>query len=107
MKRFEDVVNSDFMDKYLPEIKPEYQVIDEDGKVNFGVLEKLFFTMHGDEYPNRFIYSLIHGMWSLMPSWNVPTKFRGNEDGIYKYCLDRGTTWQDVFGNEVSEDVLL
>mgnify|MGYP007012539849 CR=1 FL=1 len=107
MKRFEEVVDKDFLGKYLDEIRPEYNVVGKGGKINYGVLEREFFLMNGGESPNRFIYALLHGKTSLIPSWNIPTKLRNNEDGIYKYCLDRGLTWQEVFGDTVDDNILL
>ena len=107
MKRFEEVVDKDFIDKYLDQVRPEYHVVDSNGRIQYGVLEKLFFSMNGEEYPNRFVYSLIYGEQALIPSWNVPVRFRGNEDGLYKYCLDKGITWQKIFGNSLDEDILL
>lgn len=106
MIRFEDVVNKEFLEKYLPEIRPEFHAV-EDGRVNYGNLEDVFFSMDGENKPNRFIYVLVHGIDSQIPSWNLPAKFRGNEEGIYKYCLCNEITWQDIFGNPTDENVLL
>ena len=106
MMRFEDVVNEQFLEKYLSENRPEYHVV-ENGKINYRNLEDVFFSMDGGNNPNRFIYALIHGRTSLLPSWNVPTKYKGEEEGIYQYCLEKGYTWQEVLHYEPDEDVLL
>lgn len=107
MSRFEDVVNREFLKKYLPDIRPEYGVVDEKGRLNYKNLEKAFYSMDGENNPCRFTYALIHGMRSMIPSWNVPGKFRGAEEAIYKYCLDKGITWEDALPESDSEDILL
>ncbi len=105
--RFEDVVNKEFIEKYLPLVQESYHVVDKDGKIRFSVLEDIFYSMNGEEFPNRFVYMLIHGKQNLIPSWNFPNQFRGQEDRVYKVCLDKGQTWQEVLGHENKKDILL
>lgn len=107
MKRFEDVVNVDFFDKYLPLVKPAYGVMDKDGKVRYSVLEEMFRSLNGGDNPNRFVYALIHGIQNLLPAWNTPPKYRGKEEAIYKECLDTGKTWKEVLGYKIDEDIVL
>jgi len=107
MSRFENVVNKEFIDKYLPLIHESYKVIDKDGRIRFSVLEDVFYSMNGEEFPNRFIYSLIHGKQNLIPSWNLPKQFVDDEDRLYKVCLNKGKTWKEVLGHEESNDILL
>ena len=107
MNRFEDVVNKQFLEEYLPQIDSESPVVDKDGKVDYSVLMDMFNRLNGQENPYRFTYAVVHGTNNLIPSWNVPPQFRGQEDRIYKLCLDKKDTWQNVLGNTESENVLL
>jgi len=107
MTRFEDVVNKEFFEKYGDKINPVYGIIGKDGKVSYAALRDVFRTFHGEFYPNRFLYALIHGPSSLIDSWNLPSQFRGKEEEIYRMCLDRDTTWEDVLGYEKPQDGVL
>ena len=107
MKRFEDVVNSEFLNKYLPVAESLDGFVGKDGMIKFSALEDLFFSLNGGEKPNTFTYAFVHGKQNLIPSWNVPPQFRGQEERIYKVCLDNGETWQDVLGHENDKNVLL
>ena len=108
MKRFEDVVNSEFLEKYGDKIDPVYGAVDKNGKVSYRVLEDVFMKYQGSEYPNQFIYALIHGPQSLIDSWSIPARFRGQEERIYGLCLQRDTDWKEAIGyKQPKEDVLL
>lgn len=104
MAQFDDIVNKEFLEKH--EISPEY--VDKDGKVKFESIYELYDAIDGAEYPNRFLYTLVHGRLGLMGAWETPPQFRGHEDRIYKMCLDKGVTWKELLAyKEPGEDVLL
>ena len=107
MKTFEDIITGEFVRENFDKIKPEYLSIDEDGNVDFNTLREIFNSLHGWEFPYKFVYAIIHGYQELMDSWNIPSQFKGEEERIYKLCLDRGTTWKELLGYKKLKDVEL
>ena len=108
MKTFEEVVNKEFIDEYGGQISDDYGVVSSDGKVDFSRLRMVFNMFDGAEKPNQFTYALIHGINSLISSWDVPGEFKGKEEDLYALCLKRDVTWQDLIGKPVyKEGVLL
>jgi len=107
MKSFDEVVDSEFLKKYSDKIKGCYALIDKQGRLDLENLRTLFYALKGEENPYRFTYAAIHGMQDLMSTWDVPPKFRGQEERIYKMCLDKDTTWEELLGQKFDENVLL
>lgn len=108
MKSFDEVVNGEMLGKYAEEIKPEYMPVDENGNIDFAVMGALFGMLDGGRNPNRYIYALIHGHNNLLDRWSTPSKFAGSEERLYKLCLDKGITWEELLDyKSPSEDDLL
>ena len=108
MESFDEVVNKEFLEKYSERIQEEYLPKGENGEVEFGILRVIFDMLKGWKNPNMFTYAAIHGMWNLASSWNIPGRFKGKEDEMYKECLDRDTTWEKLIDYKgVKKDELL
>jgi len=58
--------------------------------------------------PQAAIYAMLHGKWSLMSSkWPGADfgPYKSSEE-VYKECLKKGVTWQELLNYKLSKDMI-
>ena len=50
-----------------------------------------------EERPYATKYCMIHGAWKMMSKeWGPPLKQYEDQEEVYKECLERGCTWEEL-----------
>ena len=61
------------------------------------------------EQPRAAIYAMLHGKWSLMSSKWPGVNFgpyKSTEE-VYKACVEKGVTWQELLGYKPDNNITL
>lgn len=102
---FSELINKEYLDKYAWRIHKNLGIVDKGGKVDFEKMKFLYERVDGESYPNRFTYYLIHGNGSIASPWYIG-KYKGNEDELYKECLRKNVTWEELLDFKHDDKVL-
>ena len=107
MKRFEELVDNEFLEKWSGRFSKDFGIVDQDGKISYSRIYDVYKDYDGEHRPNLFMYVLIHGASSFMTTWDVPAQFRGREEDIYAMCLEKDIAWEDLIGKQKTSDNIL
>ena len=98
MNEFAEDLQSGFFDEYLK--KDKVGLVGENGKLDLAKMEDLY------DWLGKWglAYFILHG--EIVPTWNVPDKFKGSESELYRYLVEHGESYTDLFGEQKSNILL-